>query len=557
MFNFNNLIINNFRGLFGPPSYRGRKLSDAELAELKGYIRRFHPAEGGWFVLAGLATLVQLCLVAGLLATLSVQNFDVTVAGDRLWRIAFLSIVFIGMVYRGRWLAEREGYDTGFLYWFLKLLAIVLLARLSPYVVNPAQLSLDLPRWFTSATAIFDPGFMIHLLLTFATFRYGERFGRSLLLLYPRPQEVLAEKGGMATGSVGFREDVDHPFYYKELKRLVLIGGIVQAIAICIIGGGIKNPTEDPGLLLQAQIMFGYIVFSLIFLSLIRLRYLRTNWYLADLREPPGLGNRWVNSFIIFAVVVGLLLFLVPTNLGLPSLNVGLFERAGQNGELNQEQGPPPPPKQPEPPPNPNRFEFPPWILPTLLTVMGILGFIGLVLVLRYMPWLGRNRPKLQALRLNLAKLGEALLATGRGFVNWLLSIFGRRKPDEPYTSGGQGTTRRSFFDRFRREKLPDHPREQVRFYYRQTLRRANKAGYARRADQTPHEFADYLSPKLPQTEAVPQPDAELERLNSAYEEARFSPHPVPPEVADETARRTAQLNAALRQARKKRGNKG
>jgi hypothetical protein len=554
MFNFNNVAANKLRDLLDPPNYRGRELSDEELADLKLYIKRFHPAEGGWFVLAGLATLVHLCLVAGLLATFSVQNFDIVVAGDRLWRIAFLSIVFIGMVYRGRWLAEREGYDTGFLYWFLKLLAIVLLARLSPYVVNPTQLSVDLPRWFTSTTAILDLGFVIHLILTFASFRYGERFGRCLLLLYPRPQEVFSENGGMATGS---RDHVDRPFYYHELKRLLLMGGIIQALAIFIIGGGIKNPTDDPGLLLQAQILFGYIVFSLVFLSLIRLRYLRTNWYLADLREPPSLSNRWVNSFIVFAFIVGLLLFLVPTNLNLPTLSLGLFDRIGERGEPIPLR-PPRPQQEPErPPPNPNGFEFPPWILPTILMVMGILAFIGLALVLRYMPWLGANRPKLQALRLNLAKIGAAMLATWRGFVNWLLSIFGRRKPGEFYAGGGQGAPRRSFLDRFRREKLPDDPREQVRFYYRQTLRRANKAGYARRSEQTPHEFADYLSPNLPQTEAVPQPDAELERLNSAYEEARFSPHPVPPEVADETARHTTQLNAALREARKKKKNGG
>jgi hypothetical protein len=66
--------------------------------------------------------------------------------------------------------------------------------------------------------------------------------------------------------------------------------------------------------------------------------------------------------------------------------------------------------------------------------------------------------------------------------------------------------------------------REQLRLLYVNLLERASKRGHARRAGQTPYEFAQTL------TQVAPDAKAEINELTQAFVESRYSQHDVPPE---------------------------
>ena len=64
-------------------------------------------------------------------------------------------------------------------------------------------------------------------------------------------------------------------------------------------------------------------------------------------------------------------------------------------------------------------------------------------------------------------------------------------------------------------------PRQKVYFYYHALLRRGNETGLPRSQAQTPDEYALTLEHSLPTVEE------EIESLTDAFNEARYSRHPV------------------------------
>jgi hypothetical protein len=83
-------------------------------------------------------------------------------------------------------------------------------------------------------------------------------------------------------------------------------------------------------------------------------------------------------------------------------------------------------------------------------------------------------------------------------------------------------------------------PREQVLFYYRSLLRRAEQQGLPRQQGQTPYEYDTTLEGELPGAEA------ELDALARAFVEARYSEHPVEVEQARKARAEWQRVKAAL-----------
>ena len=64
-------------------------------------------------------------------------------------------------------------------------------------------------------------------------------------------------------------------------------------------------------------------------------------------------------------------------------------------------------------------------------------------------------------------------------------------------------------------------PREQIRYFYLSTVRRAGERGVQRNAAETPLEFADNLKGGWPEVEQ------EVEELTDAFLKARYSDDPI------------------------------
>jgi hypothetical protein len=88
--------------------------------------------------------------------------------------------------------------------------------------------------------------------------------------------------------------------------------------------------------------------------------------------------------------------------------------------------------------------------------------------------------------------------------------------------------------------------REQVMLYYLSLLRRARERGFGRQPPQTPNEYEPVLEQRLPEAAE------DVAGLTAAFEESRYSGHPVDTEAAKAARARWGRVKEVLRE--KKRG---
>jgi hypothetical protein len=203
---------------------------------------------------------------------------------------------------------------------------------------------------------------------------------------------------------------------------------------------------------------------------------------------------------------------------------------------------PPTLPAQPPPPPPPNittlaQHPLPPWVD----TVRDIFVILVIIVFIAYLLWnYLRDRPELygslkalaplRALRRLWAVLRHrvsGLLASAREAAPmvWLRDRLRRPVPGAPWGYFRLGAA---------------SPREQVLFYYLSLLRRAGQQGFGRRPPQSPRDYEPVLKENLP--DIAP----ELQALTAAFEETRYSAHPVSPEQAQATRTLWQRVRAAL-----------
>jgi hypothetical protein len=94
-------------------------------------------------------------------------------------------------------------------------------------------------------------------------------------------------------------------------------------------------------------------------------------------------------------------------------------------------------------------------------------------------------------------------------------------------------------------------PRQSVRFYFFALLRRGAERGIARRPAQTPREYARVLS------EEAEEIREELQELTLAFEEARYTTHPVGSERVRRVRRVWDTIRAFMRSPRRKNSSGG
>jgi hypothetical protein len=91
-------------------------------------------------------------------------------------------------------------------------------------------------------------------------------------------------------------------------------------------------------------------------------------------------------------------------------------------------------------------------------------------------------------------------------------------------------------------------PRQQIYFFFLAMLRRAAEGGVARKASQTPYEYAQTLEGTFPEI------DQEVSDLTATYVEARYSRHAVDSENVSSTRKMWARIRLALRRKKKRLG---
>ena len=530
-----------------PPSDEDNQHIKEREARRAALIQQFRPNEADWLRLGLLFMFLQSCVVWEVLVLLSPLTIDLIVPGDRWLRAIIMPVLFLVGFYRGRWLAEWTRAE----YWSVRaamLVGLLLLARFEPYLLDPGALPDDAGTWLASLTNFLAPPIWINLALFLWMYLGGETIGRDALNLYARPSEVPVEQGG--TQSVDDLGWVERQPSYRRLKNRIAINGFLvasgMAVPFLLMPG---QPLDHGQVFPTSLLLLFYLPVAILTLSAIRLRYLQTIWRLGELAEPVGLPRRWLLYLVAFGVLIALVALVLPHSVDI-----------NPTGQANQSERPAP--AQPRqalptfvpnqtPPPRPvDPIKFPDWISQVFNWTVIILAVLLLLFILSRIKWskfLERPPVRVRRPRMSLS---------WRAFVAWLKSLFKRAAWDnapEDHLEGG--AARRRLFSRFARDPFPSDPRAQVRYYYRQTLSKAARAGLPRRPPQTPREFAGDLRQRFETAEIAPaqsDPGQDSDSLRSLYEEARFSPHLIAPDQVEQAQERASRLNGALRQARKK-----
>ncbi len=283
-----------------------------------------------------------------------------------------------------------------------------------------------------------------------------------------------------------------------------------------------------PPQIVVASVVYFWI--GLVLISQARLAVLRAQWLQDGVEMPEHLPGRWSRFSLLIIVGIGLLAALLPLGstwqIGavlnavlmavvqvvlwviflVTTLFALLLRLAGQDApmpEMPQEIGPA------AMAPSLPWLALPPWLGGASLWLVVV---VALLLSLRFLlgeSGLAVTRGKLQsALTRLLAYFRSRWQGLGRLAQAAQVSLPGRRSQAARKAAPAQPW-------RFiRLGALP--PREQVRYFYLSTLRRAADQGVARRPAQTPLEFVRDLESTWPETEL------DVEALTEAFVVARY-----------------------------------
>jgi hypothetical protein len=310
-----------------------------------------------------------------------------------------------------------------------------------------------------------------------------------------------------------------------------------------------------------------YFMLGFVLLGQVRLQILTARWQEQGVRLPRELGRRWTAYSLLFLGLAALLAFALPTGYTSGALgfignaflllvalawalaavlgSICLLPLSFVISLLNDgERLDPPPPDFTLPPAEALTPQaLPPWLEVARTVVVWAL-VIGMVLyvVAQFL----RDRPELtRAMRqLGLGRRLRQLWAAFRHRVSGLAQA-AARSPLGAWLRGQlRGRAPPAPWPYFRLGGAP--PRERVLFYYYSLLRRARERGFGRQPAQTPHEYERVLEARLEQA------GAEARALTEAFEETRYSAHPVGPEAVRRARAAWERLRAALKRSARK-----
>jgi hypothetical protein len=379
---------------------------------------------------------------------------------------------------------------------------------------------------------------------------------------------------GAATSTASELEDLTRPPEdyrgwvppSESLYKRFLAGG-----ALLLVGAGLSrieianllnlSRPGTPGLVLNVAV---YFLLGVMMLGQMQYTTLNQRWRTQGARVSSGLAGRWVRYSAVFLVLVALLAFVLPTGYTVGLLDLAryvlslifalmllaislialpllwLLKLLGFGpGAAGMPRMKPPTPPMPPAETASGGGDFLELLRNVLFWViaLGIVAYFARSYVRQGGRGAGlvRMLARLGPVRL-LLRLRAALWRRLRGYAR----AVGERLPRRgaPPATPEQAATRRPSL--FRRPgSLP--PREQVLYYYLDTVRRAAERGYPRRRSQTPQEYSSTLAPNLPE-----KGQAEISGLTDAFIVARYSPHEVEPEEAGDARSRWQRLQDAL-----------
>lgn len=379
-------------------------------------------------------------------------------------------------------------------------------------------------------------------------------------------------------------EHVEETFYwheptsaYQPVYRKVLNLYLTVGLFMVLLVGVMRQDyfvlaTPPPRLQADLTILMTYFLSGLVLLSLSYFAHLRGRWGYEGTSIARDLATRWLFYGGVFLVLLAGVALVLPTNYSLLLLDVlrslllwlfafiqflmaiialAFLYLSSFLGRLlgSEEEALPEmttPPRFEDFAPAEQADSFPFWA-----TLKAILFWLVLltVVVAAFRQYLQANREFaetlqrfapwrwLQAfwqwLRGGYRNVSRSMRAAVRSTINRLRTLTAPRLPQ----TGWQYLNLRQLT-----------PRQRVIFYYLALLRRADEIGIHRQDWQTPLEFSRQLCREFPENET------DVQALTEAFDEARYTAHPLTEQDAGRTRSLWEQMRSVLRQ--RKRGKK-
>ncbi len=376
-----------------------------------------------------------------------------------------------------------------------------------------------------------------------------------------------------ATWSAADLDELSTPAVYypgyeppsERLTRRFFVGGL-----LVLFGAGLSrieiyrvfdlSRASVSGLMVNVLV---YFLLGTVMLGQMQYTNLTQRWRSQGASISEGLGGRWLRLSALFLGLVAVVAFLLPTSYTLGLLDTGRFllsvlaavlslllsllmapflwllslldlAPSGAGTEIT-------PPRLPPVPPSDGAGGGTNLLglLRSLLfwvVAMGILVYM-LRSYVRHGGGLAAFLGGLAPVWL-LLMLKAALLRRLRGYAEVVGVRLSRR------SSKQSAAPQAAWKPPWSRNREPTSTREQVLYYYLDTVRRAGQEGYPRRPNQTPGEYQAALEPQLPGARE------EVSGLTEAFVLARYSPHEVPSESAGRARGYWERLGRALRARR-------
>lgn len=508
------------------------------------------------------------CLAAGLWVVL--VNVSPTPQDFRFTPL-LLFIAALAGVASAQWLAEprqRLVGRTGFQ--LAQLLLLLLVLRLLTWAMTGNWPTLAMVRgWILEPWTFFDGVFIATAILCALAWHRASVVSGIFYRLALTPGE-LAYDNERRSGSfwrmahLPERVLVSRADLVEHYTTQWMVGGVFLALFAAAtrvrIGPQLNINVLDMGIppAMVAALVF-YFLIGLALLSQARLAVLRAQWLLDGVEMPERLPSRWSRWSLLVIVAIGVLaallplgstwqlgaivntlvlalvqiaMFIVSLIAALFALILSLLGEPPEMPEIPQDVTPAPPVVEVVP-----MLQAPPWLGGAAFWLIALLALLIALRVLLGKEGLDVTRRKLASL---LGLVWAQIKGWARGAQSLARSIQvnlpGRRSPET------SANARQSW--RFiRLGGLP--PREQVRYFYLSTLRRAADQGIVRRPAQTPGEFVQELESTWPEAEM------DVEALTAAFVTARYDTIEISADEARQAKSVWERIKRALRSKRK------
>ena len=490
-----------------------------------------------------LVTLASYLLVSLMLACVSISAVQLGMALLPSWQAEYLIplsiLISLEAMYAQRVNRRHAVFSSE---WTLHRLSewvfILVILKLAEFAVRgPAQLIAEIPLWAQDFKTYFlTPDYLVACGLAFVIWGLSTEFAELLAQLEINERLLAVER------EAGISED--RAKLRQQLLSMIMTVGAVLIIMMTLLRSDWEFIWKGrPPLQIGTANLLAYFILALILLSLTQFSLLRVHWSFEQIAISRDLAKRWLYYSAAFLLLLVIGASLLPTRytiglLDVLSLLLGiflnlltliafllllpisfLFNLIMSLFSSSEE----PPQMQVQPPPNliPRQAAGNSWLelLASMMFWVIFIGVIGFAVyyylqqrkdlwgALRNMPLLERFRHLWRTVRDWLKGANQRLAAAVDAGMQRIRSL---------RVSRSGGDNRMGFLSL---RKLS--ARQRVFFYYLAMLRRGGERGLPRQQDQTPYEYAQELSNR------VPEAQAEVTSLTQNFVEAKYSLHEV------------------------------